>query len=145
MSALITTSPALQIPSSKSTKPDHRMADIRHYSTNGGMLCCSSQPVFIYLVIGCKIDADLRASFHWSVVNDAMIEKLDGTIRKEFIRPEVGFSTQISETIVSIILIKPRNPRLKQTLNKNKGRGGVGVCSGQGKVVSQGRSSDSIQ
>ena len=68
-----------------------------------------------------------------------MIEKLDGTIRKEFIRPEVGFSTQISETIVSIILIKPRNPRLKQTLNKNKG-GGVGVCSGQGKVVSQGRS-----
>ena len=75
-----------------------------------------------------------------------MIEKLDGTIRKEFIRPEVGFSTQISETIVSIILIKPRNPRLKQTLNKNKGGGcRIGVCSGQGKVVSQGRSSDSIQ
>ena len=40
--------------------------------------------------------ADWRFPFHWSLINDARELELDGTgfVQKEFIRPEIGFSTQ---------------------------------------------------
>ena len=40
--------------------------------------------------------ADWRVPFHWSLINDAREFELDGTgfVQKEFLRPEIGFSTQ---------------------------------------------------